>query len=85
MAIHKIHDNYLVYKSRKIAEVKYRKDLSAQLIDKFGRGPYEQKVITDIITFCLTYYISKFEAICISRRVFPANVSRQRTLRFPHK
>lgn len=70
MAIHKIHDNYLVYKGRKIAEAKYRKELSAQLIDKFGRDPYDQKVITEIITFCLTYYISKFETICKAEKSY---------------
>ncbi len=64
MPIYKVKNEYLVYKGKKNAEVKFRKELSKLIIDKFGKGPYEQDAITDILRFSLIYFISAFEKIC---------------------
>lgn len=55
--------NLLIYKGRKQAERKYREELSLQLINKFGKGPFEQQVITEILVTSLNYYIAEFEKI----------------------
>ena len=70
MPIYKVNNEYLVYKGKKNAEAKFRKELSKLIIDKFGKDPYEQTVITDIIIFSLNYYIAKFETICRSEKSY---------------
>lgn len=64
MPIYTTKGNFLIYKGRKVAETKYRKELSDRIIQAFGKGPFEQEKITEILTFCLNYYISEFEKIC---------------------
>jgi hypothetical protein len=64
MPTYKTQGDFLIYRGRKIAEAKYRKELSKRILEKFARPPYDQNKITEILTFCLDYYISEFENIC---------------------
>jgi len=68
MGIHKIKDQYFVYKGEKKAEKKFRTELSKIIIDKFGRGPFEQEVIREIVADSLNYYITKFKEICLNEK-----------------
>lgn len=64
MPAYKTKGNFIIYRGRKAAEVKYRVELSKAILEKFGRPHYEQSTITEIITFCLNYYIFAFETLC---------------------
>ena len=66
MPIYKINNEYLIFKGAKIAEQKFRKELSLQLIEKFGKGYHEQIVVKEMIVFSLNYYITKFKTICLT-------------------
>jgi hypothetical protein len=63
-----IKNKYIVYKSKKEAEVKFRKELSAVIIHKFGKGPFNQNVIRDIVKLSLDYYIDNFKTICLKEK-----------------
>ena len=46
-------------------EWKYRQELSALMIEKFGRGPFnDQDISRQIVSFILDHYIYKFKEIC---------------------
>lgn len=66
MPIFKIKNQFLIYKGRKVAEEKYRKELSGKLIDEFGKFSHSEEKMTEIIIFSLNYYTEKFENICKS-------------------
>lgn len=54
-----------IYKGNKEPEEKFRKDLSSQLIDKFGEGPYsEHNKVREAITFSFNYFCDEFLKIC---------------------
>lgn len=65
MPIYTTPGGFLIYKGRKIAEAKYRQELSKGIIDSFGRPPYEQEKITEILTYCLDYYVDEFRKILL--------------------
>lgn len=64
MGIQRLKEKYLIYKGDNTAEGKFRKELSILLIEKFGKGPFEQEIIREIVVFSIDYYISKFREIC---------------------
>lgn len=67
MSVHFVKDKYFVFKGEKVAEEKYRTELSKLIIDKYGKGPFQdQQIVRDIIVFSLDYYISKFKEICLN-------------------
>lgn len=54
-----------IYVGTKEPEKKYRTELSAQLIEKFGSGPYtEQELVREVVSFCYTFFCSMFLKIC---------------------
>ncbi|MEM7550771.1 MAG: hypothetical protein AAF363_13900 [Bacteroidota bacterium] len=54
-----------IYKGTKEPEEKFRKELSYQLIEKFGEGPYiEQDRVREAITYSFTYFCNEFVKIC---------------------
>jgi len=65
MTIHILKGKYKIYKGDKAAEKKFRSTLSKILIDKFGKGPFTQNKIRDILSISLEFYISEFTKICI--------------------
>lgn len=64
MGVHKVKGKYLIYKAEKISEVKYRAELSAELITKFGNKVFNAEEMTLIISHSLDYFVSKFKEIC---------------------
>ncbi len=69
MAVHFVKDKYFVFKGEKVAEAKFRTELSKLIIDKYGNGPFhDQKVVREIVVFSLEYYISKFKEICLNEK-----------------
>jgi hypothetical protein len=65
MGIHFVKDKYYVFKGEKIAEAKFRTELSQLIVEKFGNGPFhDQKIVREIVSFSLDYYITKFKEIC---------------------
>lgn len=69
MAVHFVKDKYFVFEGEKVAEVKFRTELSNLIIDKYGKGPFhDQNVVREIIVFSLDYYTSKFKEICLNEK-----------------
>lgn len=65
MAIRKILDRFIIYTNNIEVEWKYRQELSALMIEKFGRGPFnDQDISRQIVSFILDHYIYKFKEIC---------------------
>lgn len=65
MGIHFIKDKFFIFKGEKIAEAKFRSELSQLIVEKFGSDSlYDQKIVRDIVVFSLDYYIAKFKEIC---------------------
>lgn len=53
-----------IYKGSNKVEHHYRLELSKRIIQKYGEGPFaDQKMIRDILLFCLDYYLSEFKKI----------------------
>lgn len=69
MAVHFVKDKYFVFKGEKVAEAKFRTELSRLIIDKYGKGPFhDQNAVREIVVFSLNYYISKFKEICLNEK-----------------
>ena len=67
MPVYLIKNKYPVYKGKKTAETKYRKELSQKIIAKFGKASFkEPKLVREVLTFSLEYFISEFRAICLT-------------------
>jgi hypothetical protein len=66
MRIFNINEEYLVFKGEKIAEPKFRVELSRMVVENFGKPNYEAATVTVILYYCRDYYISKFEQILAS-------------------
>lgn len=64
MTIHILKEKYKIYKGEKTAEKKYRNTLSKILIDNYGKGPFSQDEIREILSTSLGYYITEFNKIC---------------------
>lgn len=64
MGVHKVKDKYLIYKGEKTSEVKYRTELSSELISTFGNKVYNTEEITLAIRHSLEYFVSNFKEIC---------------------
>ncbi len=64
MTIHILKEKYKIYKGEKTAGKKYRNALSKILIDNYGKGPFSQDEIREILNTSLEYYISEFNKIC---------------------
>jgi hypothetical protein len=65
MGIHIVKEKYYIFKGEKSAEKKYRKELSAKIISKFGKKEYNELESTEIISLSLEYFISEFKNICL--------------------
>ena len=65
MGIHRVKEKYNIFKGEKSAETKYRKELSAIIISKFGKKDYNEIESTEIINLSLDYFITKFKGICL--------------------
>jgi hypothetical protein len=70
MPLYIVKNKFKVYKGEKSAEPKFRKALSLQLIEKFGKGPFTQEEISEIIKYCLDFYIEEFIKICKAETSF---------------
>lgn len=70
MALHLINKKYKVYKGEKWAESSFRKELSQKLLKGFGRGPFTQDQITEIVKISLEYYSNKFISLCQKETAF---------------
>lgn len=68
MSVHIIKDKYLIFKGEKSAEIKFRKELSALIIEKYGDKEFSQVETIDIINFSLSYFIEKFKEICFNEK-----------------
>jgi len=68
VGVQKIKGHYLIYNAKKKAEVKFRKELSSQIIDRFGKSKYSAEQITDILRYSLSYFIDNFHGICIQEK-----------------
>lgn len=66
MSHHFVKDKYVVYKGRKDAEIKYRKELSTIMLEKFGKGPFSQDEVREIVALSLNYYIDNFKKACLN-------------------
>lgn len=63
-----IKDIYPVFYGDNSVEKIYRKELSIQIIDKYGKNDYTEEQILEILNFCLEYFINKFEKICYDEK-----------------
>lgn len=66
MSVQIIKGKYLIFKSDKTSEVKFRKELSKLIIDTFGKKDYTIDETTKIISFSLDYFVEKFREICLN-------------------
>jgi hypothetical protein len=64
MAVYKVKGKYLIYRGEKSSEEKFRTELSAKLIEKFGNKTFDAEEITLIISYSLDYFVSRFKEIC---------------------
>lgn len=64
MKLHKLKEQYLICKGEKYVEKKFRTALSTLIIEKFGKGPFDESQIREILTFSIDYYIKEFNLIC---------------------
>ena len=67
MGIHRVKEKFSVYKGEKVSEAKFRIELSKLIIEKYGKehSP-DQKIVREIYSFSLNFYISKFKEICLN-------------------
>ncbi|MCP9747898.1 hypothetical protein, partial [Lacihabitans sp. CS3-21] len=71
MSIHFVKDKYYIFKGEKIAEAKFRTELSRLIIEKYGFGPFpDQNIVREIVSFSLKYYIKKFKEICHNEKSY---------------
>ncbi len=70
MPLYVFRKKFKVYKGEKTAEPKFRKELSSLLIAKFGRKDYSQEEISEIVRYCLAFFIEKFVGICKAEQSF---------------
>lgn len=61
MEVFKIGEEFIILKGTKDAEPKFREALSKLIVEKYEKGPYDERKVTDILSFCQSYYISEFE------------------------
>lgn len=66
MSVHILKGKYIIFKSDKSAEAKYRKELSNLIIEKFSIKKYTGEETNEIISFSLNYFIEKFREICLN-------------------
>ncbi|HMH35162.1 MAG TPA: hypothetical protein VK543_19130, partial [Puia sp.] len=64
MKVFTITDAITVLRGEKDAEPKYRKAISALIIEKFGKGPYLPVIQKEVFTYCQQYFIGEFEKVC---------------------
>jgi hypothetical protein len=64
MKVFAITDTITVLRGEKNAEPKYRKAVSARIIEKFGKEPYSSDVQKQLFFFCQGYFIEEFEKVC---------------------
>jgi hypothetical protein len=57
--------NLTIYKGTIKPEIKFRRELSSKLVEKFGIGPYtEQGLVREALTFAFNYFCNEFLKIC---------------------
>ncbi len=66
MSVQIIKGKYIIFKSDKTSEVKFRKELSKLIIKAFGKKDYTIDETTEIISYSLDYYVEKFRDICLN-------------------
>lgn len=66
MEVYKVKDKYLIFKGDNSSEEKFRKELSAKILSKFGKPNYNAEKITEILSFSLEYFIDSFQKICLN-------------------
>ncbi|GEC77512.1 hypothetical protein [Flavobacterium aquatile] len=66
MKLHKLKGQYLICKGEKYVEKKFRTALSKLIVEKFGKGPFDETQIREILTLSIDYYIKEFNSICHS-------------------
>jgi hypothetical protein len=64
MNVFDIAGKFTVIRGSKAAEPKFRTAVSAQLIEKFGKGPFPTELIREILDFCKEFYVTEFEKVC---------------------
>jgi len=64
MRIFTINDTIVVLRGEKTAEPKFRRAISARLIQQFGMGPYSPAIQKEVFTYCQQYFIEEFEKTC---------------------
>lgn len=68
MGVYKIKEKYLIFKGDYSSEEKFRKELSKQILSKFGKPNYDSEKITEILNYSLEYFITKFQEICLNEK-----------------
>ena len=63
MGLATVKDKYAVY-FYDFTDTKFRKELSAQLLDRYGPGPFDEATIHKLLSFGLDYSVKRFEDIC---------------------
>jgi len=64
MKVFTITDTIAVLRGEKTAEPKFRRAISARIIQEFGKGPYLPAKQKEVFTFCQLYFITEFEKTC---------------------
>ncbi|WP_281778075.1 hypothetical protein [Croceibacter atlanticus] len=64
MSVHKVKGEYLIYKAKKSSEMKFRKELSRELIENFENKIYTSEEVTEVLKYSIEYFTTKFESIC---------------------
>lgn len=91
MDVFEIEPDIIILKGTKDAEPKYRREVSASIIEKFGKGPFPADIIQKILYFCQSYYVEQFER-CVNaeisftffKEVFVMNEMAAHLRRSPH-
>lgn len=66
MKVFSITHTITVLRGEKSAEPKYRRAISAAVIQTFGKGPYSPYVQKEVFTFFQQYFIKEFEKACLN-------------------
>lgn len=66
MKVHKVKGQYLIFKADKSSEFKFRKELSLELVSKFGKKIYTSEEVTVLLKHSINFFVTKFKNICLS-------------------
>ena len=68
MGVYKVKGKYLIFKGEYSSEKKFREELSKDILSKFGKPNYDSEKITEILSYCLDYFIKNFQDICLNEK-----------------